>query len=167
MRAVNVRDHAKADEPGPSELVRSYPRLLKSSDFGRFSMSATDRSGHSASTPVVCRGGLLVDPSDAVIHREFNRLRGVLEAVDLFPFEGEIAVDQIVGEHVALLEESGGEAARLFQDDDWSSSKLLVQLPVDVMTLGTFIGAEGPKLKPGIRENIARVLAQEGLVASP
>ena len=42
--------------------------------------------------------------SDAVVHRELDRVRSVFEAVDLLPFEVDVAVDQVVGEHIALLE---------------------------------------------------------------
>src|SRR5258708_3757797 len=56
--------------------------------------------------PVAWRGSVgLTLRSDAVIHLELDRVRRVLEGVDLFPLEVHVAAEEVVGEHVALLEE--------------------------------------------------------------
>ena len=41
---------------------------------------------------------------NAVIHFEFNRMRRMLEVVDLIPFEINIAIDKVVSEDVAGFE---------------------------------------------------------------
>src|ERR1043166_2639883 len=51
---------------------------------------------------------------DAVIHLELDRVRGVLEGIDLAHLELEIGVDEVVAEHVALLQE-GAVAVEAFE----------------------------------------------------
>lgn len=63
-----------------------------------------------------------------------------------------------LGARVAVVQDSGKEAAILLSDDDWNTSEMLVRLPSDVATVRTFIGAETPELKPDTRETIARAI---------
>jgi len=63
-----------------------------------------------------------------------------------------------LGAYVAVIKDSGGEAAKLLQDDDWRMSLRLVQLPADVMTIRAFIGWESPRLAPDIQETIAKAI---------
>ena len=63
-----------------------------------------------------------------------------------------------LGAQVAVLEGSGGEAARLVADADWASSKGLLCLPVDAMTIGAFVGSTGSPLKAGVRKTIAQAI---------
>jgi len=63
-----------------------------------------------------------------------------------------------LGAHVAIIKDSGREAAKLLQDNDWGTSKMLVNLPADGMTLRAFIGSGIPKLAPDLRETIARAI---------
>ena len=66
-----------------------------------------------------------------------------------------------LGACVAIVRDSGGEAAKLSSDDDWSTSKTLVNLPADVMTVRAFIGLGTPKLAPGLREIIAQAVHED------
>lgn len=63
-----------------------------------------------------------------------------------------------LGARVALIEESGGEAARLLSDPNWAESKMLIRLPEDTMTLHAFVGPEPAKLPREIREPIAQAI---------
>jgi ppGpp synthetase/RelA/SpoT-type nucleotidyltranferase len=63
-----------------------------------------------------------------------------------------------LGAQVAVLENSGGEAAKLLADSDWANSKTLICLPVDRMTIAAFIGGARPQLEPEIREIIGRAI---------
>ena len=77
-----------------------------------------DRSGRSARKRAARRQAALdvwnagcgprphpVSGSDAVVHVEFHRVRRVLEAMHFFDSQIHVGVDQVVREHVALLEE--------------------------------------------------------------
>ena len=66
-----------------------------------------------------------------------------------------------LGAHVAAIEGSGREAAKLLQDDDWSTSKMLVHLPADALTIRAFIGSGTPKLAPDLRETIAQAIHED------
>lgn len=66
-----------------------------------------------------------------------------------------------LGAYVAAIEGSGREAAKLLQDDDWSTSKMLVHLPADAMTIRAFIGSGTPKLAPDLRETIAQAIHED------
>ena len=61
-----------------------------------------------------------------------------------------------LGAQVAVLRDSGGEAAKLAVDDDWANSKVLLYLPMDAMTIEAFTGGTRPQLEPDVRETIAR-----------
>jgi len=61
-----------------------------------------------------------------------------------------------LGARVGLLQGSGGEAAELVRDDDWSASARLLTLPEDVMTLRVFVGPGSAKLTSDVREIVAR-----------
>jgi hypothetical protein len=63
-----------------------------------------------------------------------------------------------LGAYVAVIKDSGGEAAKLLQDDDWRMSMRLVQLPADVMTIRAFIGWESSRLAPDIQETMAKAI---------
>lgn len=63
-----------------------------------------------------------------------------------------------LGARVAVVEGSGGEAAKLLQDDDWGTSPMLVHLPADGMIVRAFIGSGSSRLPPDIRETIARAV---------
>lgn len=63
-----------------------------------------------------------------------------------------------LGARVAVVWNSGKEEAKLLSDHDWNISEMLVQLPVDVMTIRAFIGPGSQKLDPGIRDTIARAI---------
>ena len=41
---------------------------------------------------------------NAIVHLELERMGGCLEGVELLSLEMEVAVDHVVGEHIALLE---------------------------------------------------------------
>ncbi len=57
---------------------------------------------------------------------------------------------------VALVTGSGHEAARLIQDDEWSASETLIQLPKDPLSAQVFIGSTEQTLPTAVRERIAR-----------
>jgi hypothetical protein len=57
---------------------------------------------------------------------------------------------------VAVVTGSGHEAARLIQDDEWSTSETLIQLPKDPLSAQVFIGSTGQTLPTTLRERIAR-----------
>jgi len=63
-----------------------------------------------------------------------------------------------LGAQVAVLEDSGGEAAKIIMDDDWAKAKKLICLPVDSMTIAAFIGGSRPRLESEIRKIIARAI---------
>jgi ppGpp synthetase/RelA/SpoT-type nucleotidyltranferase len=63
-----------------------------------------------------------------------------------------------LGARVVVVRNSGIEEAKLLSDDDWNISEMLVQLPVDVMTIRAFIGQGIKKLDPNIRDTIARAI---------
>jgi ppGpp synthetase/RelA/SpoT-type nucleotidyltranferase len=63
-----------------------------------------------------------------------------------------------LGVPVAVLENSGGEAAKITIDKDWANMKTLICLPVDRMTIAAFIGGAPSRLEPKIREKIARAI---------
>ncbi len=66
-----------------------------------------------------------------------------------------------LGARVAVIKDSGHEAAKLLQDDDWGTSKMLVHLPADAMTIRAFIGSGTPKLAPDLRETIAQAIHED------
>lgn len=66
-----------------------------------------------------------------------------------------------LGAYVAIVEGSGGEAAKLATDDDWGDSKTLLRLPADAMTVRAFVGLGSPKLELHIRETIARGIHED------
>lgn len=61
-----------------------------------------------------------------------------------------------LGAQVAILEDSGGEGAKIIGDSDWANSKTLICLPADTMTIAAFIGGARARLEPEIREIIAQ-----------
>lgn len=61
-----------------------------------------------------------------------------------------------LGAHVALIEGSGNEAARLLSDDGWRAPNPPVSLPDDVMTLRSFIGIRDPIPDPALRDRLGR-----------
>jgi ppGpp synthetase/RelA/SpoT-type nucleotidyltranferase len=62
-----------------------------------------------------------------------------------------------LGARVAVLEESGREAAKLVKDTDWSPSMLLTHLPLDPATINAFISYSSYKMEPpNIREVIGK-----------
>lgn len=63
-----------------------------------------------------------------------------------------------LGARVAVIEDSGREAAKLLPDDDWGTSEMLVRLPPDAMTVRAFIGAGSSRLEPQLRETIGRAI---------
>lgn len=63
-----------------------------------------------------------------------------------------------LGAQVAVLKGSGGEAAKLVVDDDWTNSKALLHLPMDAMMIGAFVGGARPPLEPGVRKIIAQAI---------
>ncbi len=70
----------------------------------------------------------------------------------------EYRIAMALGAYVAVLKDSGGEAAKLLQDDDWRMSMRLVELPADVMTIRAFIGWKCSRLAPDIQETIAKAI---------
>jgi len=66
-----------------------------------------------------------------------------------------------LGACVAVVKDSGGEAAKLLQDNDWSTSEMLVQMPADAMTIRAFMGSGTPKLAPDLRETIAQAIHED------
>ena len=63
-----------------------------------------------------------------------------------------------LGARVAVLEGSGGEAAKLVADNDWADSKGLLRLSAEATTIEAFVGLSNPELDPEIRETIARAI---------
>jgi len=61
-----------------------------------------------------------------------------------------------LGAYVAIIEESGREAAKLLSDNDWSTSERLMVLPNDGIIVRAFIGSESTELAPDTWENIAQ-----------
>jgi len=73
----------------------------------------------------------------------------------------EYRVALALGARVAVIKDSWREAARLFQDDDWNTSEMLVRLPADAMTIRAFIGSGISKLAPDLRETIAQAIHED------
>jgi hypothetical protein len=63
-----------------------------------------------------------------------------------------------LGATVAIIEESGREAAKLFYDSDWGTSNSLLRLPADTMSVRAFVGSESLQMKINTRETIARAI---------
>lgn len=63
-----------------------------------------------------------------------------------------------LGATVAIIEESGREAAKLFYDSDWGTSKSLLRLPADAMSVRAFVGSGSLQLEINTRETIARAI---------
>lgn len=63
-----------------------------------------------------------------------------------------------LGVPVAVLENSGREAAEIITDKDWVNMKTLICLPADRMTIAFFIGGVPSQLDSGIRDKIARAI---------
>jgi hypothetical protein len=61
-----------------------------------------------------------------------------------------------LGAYVALVENSGREAAKLLKDDDWCTSKMLIQIPKDAKTIMTYFGFGKTKISSRIIETIAQ-----------
>lgn len=68
-----------------------------------------------------------------------------------------------LGARVGVIEGSGREATSLIQDDTWGTSKLLLRLPADAMTLRAFVGSGIPKLESTTRELVARTIHENYL----
>ncbi|NOZ20000.1 MAG: hypothetical protein GXP25_02815 [Planctomycetes bacterium] len=66
-----------------------------------------------------------------------------------------------LGAQVAVVEESGREAARLAPDEDWSDLPNLIHLPADPMTIRAFIGSGSGKLPEKIRDTVAKGVHEE------
>jgi tetratricopeptide (TPR) repeat protein len=63
-----------------------------------------------------------------------------------------------LGARVAVIESSGRAATQLIADVDWGSSKLLLRLPADAMTVRAFVGLGSPKLESEQRVIVARAI---------
>lgn len=66
-----------------------------------------------------------------------------------------------LGATVAIIEESGREAARLLQDDDWRTFENLLVIPADPMTVRAFVGPGNAGLPADIRDTIAKGIHEE------
>ncbi len=66
-----------------------------------------------------------------------------------------------LGATVAIIEESGREAARLLQDEEWRGLDNLLVIPADPMTVRAFIGQGTPLLPDAVRETIAQGIHDE------
>lgn len=66
-----------------------------------------------------------------------------------------------LGAQVAILQESGREAAKLLSDDDWTTTRNLLRLPADPMTVRAFIGSGMPRLSSDIRLTLAEGIHEE------
>ena len=63
-----------------------------------------------------------------------------------------------LGAKVAIIKDSGGTADELLMDEDWKSSKKLLRLPADAMTIRAFIDFGVHRLHGPIREAIAQTV---------
>ncbi len=63
-----------------------------------------------------------------------------------------------LGATVAIVDGSGREAAKLFQDDNWATSEKLICVPADAMTIRAFIGGGNPPMRDPVREEIAKAI---------
>ena len=63
-----------------------------------------------------------------------------------------------LGAKVAVIEESGREAAKLLSDEDWGTAARLAHLPPEASQLNAFIVRGVPMLPGDIRETIARAV---------
>ena len=75
---------------------------------------------------------------------------------DIAAFEYKLALS--LGAYVAVVQDSGREAARILADADWGASEKLVQMPIDSATLHAFIGMGTTTLEPKIREAMAKAI---------
>jgi ppGpp synthetase/RelA/SpoT-type nucleotidyltranferase len=66
-----------------------------------------------------------------------------------------------LGAKVGLIEESGREASRLLNDEEWGTVPNLIRLPYDAYTIRAFLGYEKINIDKGIRERIAAELHEE------
>jgi ppGpp synthetase/RelA/SpoT-type nucleotidyltranferase len=80
---------------------------------------------------------------------------------DISALEYRIAL--ALGIKVGVLQESGGAVEQLLKDAGWKSSKTLLPLPTDRMTIKAFIETPPPSLDPQIRETIAKAIHNEYL----
>jgi len=63
-----------------------------------------------------------------------------------------------LGAKVAVIEESGREAAKLLSDEDWGTAARLAHLPPEASALGAFVVRGVPMLPGDIRETVARAV---------
>ena len=70
----------------------------------------------------------------------------------------EYRVASALGAQVAVLPESGGEAAKLLMDSDWASIRKLLRLPSDAMTIAAFVGLVEQPMESKIRTKIAQAI---------
>jgi len=70
-----------------------------------------------------------------------------------------------LGATVALLEDSGREAAKLLPDERWGLSERLLRLPADWAAVRAFAEAAGPSFPGDLRESVGRALHEQFLSA--
>lgn len=68
----------------------------------------------------------------------------------------EYRIAAALGARVAIVENSGRAAARVFADSDWENVPNIVRLPSDAMTIRAFLGAAPTNLDEGTNETIAK-----------
>jgi hypothetical protein len=84
-----------------------------------------------------------IDLIASSIHPSQVRLLGI-NGGDVSALDYRIAL--ALGAYVAVIDESGREAARLFQDADWRDARNLIRLaPDDVMTTRAFLASAAPQ----------------------
>jgi ppGpp synthetase/RelA/SpoT-type nucleotidyltranferase len=66
-----------------------------------------------------------------------------------------------LGATVALVSDSGREAAKLLPDERWGLSKTLIELPADAASVRAYVGAACLELPGDLREAVARDLHDE------
>ncbi|MFH1330132.1 MAG: RyR domain-containing protein [Actinomycetota bacterium] len=66
-----------------------------------------------------------------------------------------------LGATVALVEDSGREAAKLVPDERWGSSRRLLNLPADAASVRAYVGGGSASLPDDLREAVARDLHAE------
>jgi len=145
--------------PGRVRNISYVPRMLPADaqldrDTNRYDeIRKTEGVGFTPAEPLQNWIDMLasgVTPSDV-------KLLG-LNGGDIAAAEYRIAL--ALGAKVGLVEGSGRQAARIFDDPDWNNSENLLRLPEDTMTIRAFVGLGASRFPDEHREAVARAIHQ-------
>ena len=137
---------------GTIRTIGYLPRLIPADATADKRFHETRKTGGSGFSPLeplqnwidILAGGH--DPSEVKV---LGINGGAIAAV-------EYRIALALGATVGVVAESGREGAKLLRDERWESSKRLIVLPADAMTIRAFIGSGASELPGEVRETLAR-----------